>query len=91
MRIKPISNQTFGEWLKARMADHGMTVEYLASQIERGERSVFRWREGTHHPIGKIQRTLAALLGVPESEIRIRVFRERRALHAKKSTASVSA
>lgn len=82
---------SFGEWLKDRMNQMDITVEALAAQIERGERCVFRWRNGTHHPVGKIQATLARILGVSVSEIRQRVFKERRAAHASTSTKSVPA
>lgn len=84
-------NQTFGQWLKDRMHDASLTVAKLADDMGRGPAAIWRWRNGDAHPVGKAQERLAVLLNVPESEIRVRVFRERRTAHAKQSTAPVSA
>ncbi len=84
-------NLTFGQWLKARMQDASLTVAKLADDMGRGPAAIWRWRNGDAHPVGKSQERLAALLNVPEREIRIRVFKERRARHAHGSTAPVSA
>jgi plasmid maintenance system antidote protein VapI len=83
--------QPFGQWLKARMEETGWTVSALGQLIGRGDVAIFRWRNGSHHPVGRVQAALASALGVPVSEVRQRVFRERRALHAHKTSAPVSA
>lgn len=78
--------QKFGDWLKARMQEKALTAAALADMVDRSLGVIFRWRNGTHHPVGKVQNTLATALGVPVADIRIRVFKERRARHAQGST-----
>jgi transcriptional regulator with XRE-family HTH domain len=78
--------QKFGDWLKERMQAKGLTAAVLADMLDRSIGVIFRWRNGTHHPVGKTQSTLADALGVPVADIRMRVFKERRDRHAKGST-----
>ncbi len=82
---------TFGEWLKSRMEAQGLTVPAMASAVSRGLVAVFNWRNGTHLPPSTVQAELAGVLGVGVDEVRLRAARDRRALHAQKSTTSVVA
>ena len=83
-------NQRFGDWLKDQMNAKGITVTVLADLIARGPVAIFRWRNGTNHPRGPVQKTLAKALNIPVAEIRQRVFFERQADHAAKATTPVS-
>lgn len=83
-------DQRFGPWLRDLMMVKGISVPVLAEQIARGPVAIFRWRNGTNHPVGRVQYTLAKALGVPVAEIRQRVFFERQADHAAKSNTAVS-
>lgn len=83
-------DQRFGPWLRDLMMSKGISVAFLGEKIARGPVAIFRWRNGTHHPRGRVQYTLAKALGVPVTEIRQRVFFERQADHAAKATTAVS-
>ncbi len=84
-------NLSFGSWLTTTMQAQGLTVPSLAAAVSRGLVAVFNWRNGTHLPPSTVQAELAAALGVDVSEIRLRIARDRRAAHASKPSASVSA
>lgn len=82
---------TFGAWLKQQMQADGLTVATLAETIQRGTVAIFRWRNGSTFPPATMHRSLAKALGVTDEEIRLRISRDRRALHAHKPSTPVSA
>lgn len=78
----------FGDWLKATMNAVGVQVPAFAGQIGRRPNAVFQWRNGSHFPPSTVHGSIALVLGVSESEIRLRIARDRRAAaaHAQGST-----
>ncbi len=68
-REEPLPDESFGVRLRRLRKEQGLTLAALASQLGVSKPTIWAWEQGKARPVKDRVETLAALLGVPASEV----------------------
>lgn len=69
--------EAFGDWLRAQLANHGLTMTELAERMGVSQASVSRWISNQRHPEHDSLERLAVILDVPVDVVLERAGRRR--------------